>query len=205
MKLKALFQTAILSLLAAILFSGCIGTGKRLSVSFKPEGGSALKPGTVQLLVADRRSSAQLVGPEAVSRDLLKASQGGQLDLTTTMPSGSTISLSHLSVTNLVFEAVKNKLSTLGIVANPDTTGAKARVTVYVNEFVIDAVGSDYVGRVALRAVIDRPGMTTIYNTQSTGQGSKFRLVGDMGANDPMSDALNNAVNSLDFTGLNSF
>ncbi|MDR1297786.1 MAG: YajG family lipoprotein [Deltaproteobacteria bacterium] len=199
-------RAVLAALLLALILPGCgLGSGKRLSLDYRPQGGVQLAPGTVQLLVADRRTSKNLVGPEASSKDLLKESQGGQLDMTTTLPTGSTISLSRLSVEAAVFEAVKNKLQTLGIAAIPDTSGAKARVTVYITEFVIDVEGSDFVGRVGLRGVIDRPGLTQTYNTTASSQGSKFKLVGDMGSNEPMSDALNKAVNSLDFSGLNSY
>ncbi|MDR1112011.1 MAG: hypothetical protein LBP92_15285 [Deltaproteobacteria bacterium] len=198
-------QLTILSVLLALAMSGCIGGGKRLNLDFRPQGGLQLTTGIVQLLVVDNRPSKQLVGPEATSRDLLKESQTGLMDITTTMPNGTSISLSHLSVPALVYESVKNKLSTMGITANPDTSGAKARVTVYVTEFVIDVEGSDYVGRVALRAVIDRPGLQTVHTTVASAQGTKFRLMGDMGANDPISDALNKCVNSLDFSGINTF
>jgi hypothetical protein len=194
-------------LLAALLLSGCVvgGGAKRLGVSFKPQGGRQLLPATVQLLVFDQRPGPQLVGPEAVAKDLLKASQGGLADLVTTFPTGNTISLSHLTVQSLVYEAVKNKLSTLGITGGPDTTGAKARVTVYVSEFVIDLEGGDYVARVTLQAVIDRPGLTTIHRSNAAGQGSKFKLVGDMGADDALSQALTICVNHLDFSGLDSY
>jgi hypothetical protein len=194
-----------LPVIILLALSGCVGTGKRLNLDFKPQGGLQLTPGVVQLLVIDNRSNKSLVGPEATSKELLKESQGGQMDMTTTMPNGGTIHISHLSVPALVYESVKNKLTTLGITANPDTTGAKARVTVYITEFMIDIEGSDYVGRVAMRAVIDRPGIQTIHNSVASAQGSKFRLVGDMGANDPLSDALNKCVNSLDFSGINTF
>jgi hypothetical protein len=190
---------------ALALTGGCIGAGKRLSLNFRPEGGLQLSPGAVQLLVVDDRTSRQLVGPEATSRDLLRESRDGQMDMTSTLPNGTTISLSHLNMGAVVFEAVKNKLSTLGVAANPDTAGAKARVTVYVTEFVIDVEGSDFVGRVGLRAVIDRPGITTVHSTTANAQGTKFKLVGDMGSNEPMSDALNKAVNALDFSGINTF
>ncbi|MDR1676795.1 MAG: hypothetical protein LBS44_00200 [Deltaproteobacteria bacterium] len=187
------------------ILSGCIGTGKRLNLDFKPQGGLQLSPGTVQLLVVDNRTSKNLVGPTASSKDLLKESQNGHLDMTTTMPNGTSISLSYLSVPALVYESIKNKLSTLGITANPHNTGAKARVTVYITEFVIDLEGNDYVGRVALNALIDRPGLPTKHHPVASAQGSKFKLVGDMGANDPLSDALNKCVNALDFSGLSSF
>jgi hypothetical protein len=195
----------VLVVFSALALSGCVGSGNRLNLNFKPQGGLQLASGVVQLVVVDSRVNKSLVGAEATNRKLLKESQPGILDLTTTMPNGTTIALSHLSVPALVFESVKNKLASLGVTANPDTAGAKARVTVYITEFVIDVEGNDYVGRVALRAVIDRPGIQTIHNTVASAQGSKFRLMGDMGANDPLTDALNKCVNSLDFTGNNTF
>ncbi|MDR0621544.1 MAG: hypothetical protein LBJ61_06690 [Deltaproteobacteria bacterium] len=203
--MKRLTLTILAVILAAAL-AGCgVGSGKRLNLDFRPQGGLQLTTGVVQLVVVDNRTNKSLVGPAATARELLKESQTGLLDLTTTMPNGTTISLSHLSVPALVFESVKNKLATLGVTGNPDTAGAKARVTVYVTEFLIDVEGNDYVGRVAMRAVIDRPGIQTIHNTVASAQGSKFKLVGDMGASDPLSDALNKCVNSLDFSGINTF
>jgi hypothetical protein len=196
---------AVATAILALALTGCVGAGKRLNLDFRPQGGLSLTQGIVQLVVVDNRQNKNLVGPEAASRELLKESQQGILDLTTTMPNGATISLSHLSVPALVFESLKNKLASLGITANPDTTGAKARVTVYITEFVIDVEGNDYVGRVAMRAVIDRPGIPTIHNTVANAQGNKFKLVGDMGASDPLSDALNKCVNGLDFSGINTF
>ncbi|MDR2301514.1 MAG: hypothetical protein LBF38_05685 [Deltaproteobacteria bacterium] len=205
MRRSTLSILTVLVVFSALALSGCVGSGKRLNLDFKPQGGLQLTSGVVQLVVVDNRASKNLVGPEATSRELLKESQPGILDLTTTMPNGTTISLSHLSVPALVFESIKNKLASLGVTANPDTAGAKARVTVYVTEFVIDVEGNDYVGRVAMRAVIDRPGIQTIHNTVASAQGSKFKLVGDMGANDPLTDALNKCVNALDFSGINTF
>jgi hypothetical protein len=188
------------------MMSGCVlGGGKRLNLAFKPQGGLPLQSGIVQLLVFDQRSDKSLVGPAATSKDLLKESQAGLVDMVTTFPTGNTVSLSHLQVQALVYEAVKSKLQTLGITGGPETTGAKARVTIYITSFSVDVEDSDYVGRVALQAVIDRPGLTTIYRSNSSGQGSKFSLVGDMGANDALGDALTICVNNLDFSGLNTF
>lgn len=195
----------ILALFSALLLTGCVGGGKRLSLSFRPQGGLSLQSGIVQLLVFDQRNDKSLVGREATGKDLLKASQPGLIDMVTTFPTGNTVSLSHLPVQSLVYEAVKSKLQTLGITGGPDTTGAKARVTIYITDFNIELEGSDYVGRVALQAVIDRPGITTIYRSNANGQGSKFKLVGDMGASDALSDALSLCVNNLDFSGLNNF
>ncbi|MDR2456515.1 MAG: hypothetical protein LBE49_07990 [Deltaproteobacteria bacterium] len=197
---------AVVALFAALALSGCVvGGGKRLNLSFRPQGGQMLQSGIVQLLVFDQRNNKNLVGQAATDKDLLKQSQQGLVDLVTTFPTGNTVSLSHLPVQALVYETIKSKLQTLGITGGPETTGAKARVTVYVSDFSIDVEGSDYVGRVALQVVIDRPGLTTVYRSNAIGQGAKFKLVGDMGANDAMSEALTICVNNLDFSGLNSF
>jgi hypothetical protein len=199
-------MAAIALALALALLPGCvIGGAQRLNLSFRPQGGQALQNGAVQLLVMDQRADKSLVGPEATAKDLLKESQSGLLDMVTTFPTGNTVSLSHLPVPALVYEAVKGKLQTLGINGGPDTTGAKARVTVYVTDFVVDVEGSDYAGRVGLQAVIDRPGLPTIYRSNATGFGSKFRVLGNMGANDALSEALTICVNTLDFSGLNTF
>jgi hypothetical protein len=191
--------------MTALFATGCLGGGKRLAVSFAPQGGSALTPGAVQLVVVDQRASPQLVGPQALSKDLLRESQGGLLDLTTTLPTGSSMTLTKLTVQSAVYEAVKNKLATLGITANPDTAGAKARVTINILEFDIDVEDSNFMAHVSLQAVIDRPGINMTHRSAAKVESPKFKLVGDMGSNDAISDGLNKCINTLDFTGINSF
>jgi hypothetical protein len=193
--------------LVALLASSLIAcsASKRLLVDFKPAGGAPLTPGTVQLLVQDSRPGGQFIGPEALSRDLFRESQDGQVDLSTTFPTGAVVSLSHLTIPVMVYEAVKAKLGAQGVAAQPDTAGAKARVTIIVKEVSIDVAGSDLRGRVALEAVIDRPGLGRTHRTNGFAESSKLKLIGDMGGSEVLGDALSRAINALDFSGVNSF
>ncbi|MDR1545394.1 MAG: hypothetical protein LBU12_01480 [Deltaproteobacteria bacterium] len=194
----------LLIALMTLALAGCT-SAKRLVAEFRPQGGAPLTPATVQLLVQDLRPGGQFVGPEALSRDLFRESQGGQVDLTTAFPTGATVSLSHLTVPVMVYEAVKAKLGGMGVAGQPDTAGAKARVTIIVKELSIDVVGSDLLSRVSLEAVIDRPGLNLVHRSNSFAESSKLKLLGDMGGSEILGDALTRAINSLDFSGLNNF
>jgi hypothetical protein len=195
----------LISLLVATLILSACGPSKRLDLTFNPNVfGASLDPGQVQLLIKDQRQTP-LVGSGALNKDMFLASQSGLLDLTTVLPTGAKISKSQLSVENLVYEAVSQRLLLLGIGSRPDTQGAKARVTVNILEFNIDVSGSNIVSRISLEAIIDRPGMEKTFTSTANGESSKMKLVGDLGGSDTLGDALSRCVNNLNFTGLNSF
>ncbi|MDR3204111.1 MAG: hypothetical protein LBV23_05150 [Deltaproteobacteria bacterium] len=195
-----LFSTTILLVLAL----GC-GGPRRLTLDFKPSGGSPLNQGIVQLLVSDARPGGQLVGPEAAAKILAQESQDNLVDMTTIFANGAKVSQSNLTATQIVYQATKHKLQTLGITANPNTTGAKARVTILISEFIIDIENDDFVGRVSLQATIDRPGIPEIYRSAARASGSKRKLISGLRAGEALSDALNECLNNLDFSTINNF
>jgi hypothetical protein len=197
------WSQALKILALTLVVAGC-ASGQRLMAVYEARAGSPLSPGTVQLLVQDRRSG-DLLGPEALAKDLFKASQGGKLDLTAKNPDGSQVFLTGLSVSKLVWEAVRRNLALKGIVANTGTAGAKARVTVTVETMALELKGREISAEVSLAANIDRPGLPNSYQTRGFGQSSRTNLFGDQGGSAALSEALSVALNNLNFSGLNNF
>ncbi|MDR1577848.1 MAG: hypothetical protein LBT86_06450 [Deltaproteobacteria bacterium] len=182
---------------------GCISSS-RLRVVYDINPGPPLKPGTVQLLVQDRRTGS-LIGPEAKAKDIFQASQGGQMDLTTKNPDGSQIDLSDLSTSKLVWEAVRRNLGLIGINAITGAEGAKARVLVTIDTLSVDIEGREAKAQVSLSVDIDRPGLPNSYQTRGFGQSSRANLFGDQGGSKALSEALTIAINNFNFSGLNNF
>ncbi|MDR1036540.1 MAG: hypothetical protein LBT40_08205 [Deltaproteobacteria bacterium] len=191
--------------LTLLLATSCIGGSKRLGLSFSPAPGAQLTPATVQLVVVDGRTSKNLVGPEAMNRDLFAGSQSGLIDFKVTLPTGEAISRSMLTIETAIFEAVRERLKLQGITAQTGTSGAKARVTITISDLSIDIKGSELASHVRLQAVYDRPGIDLVIRSYAEADASRRRLVGDIGGADSLSEAITLAVNRLDFSALNRF
>ncbi|MDR1086448.1 MAG: hypothetical protein LBP22_16720 [Deltaproteobacteria bacterium] len=198
-------RSLLSGLVLSLLLTGCIGKSQRLQAVYQVQPGRTLNPGTVQLLVQDRRNSPDLIGPEAMAKDIFQASQGGQLDLVTETPAGSRTQISQLTVSQAVWEAVRQNLALLGINAVTGTSGAKARVTVTIETLSLELSGREVIARVNLSANIDRPGLPNSYQTRGFGQSNSTHLFGDQGGSDAISEAFTLALNNLDFSGLNNF
>ncbi|MDR2199676.1 MAG: hypothetical protein LBR53_09535 [Deltaproteobacteria bacterium] len=205
LKSKIFILPLILGL--SIVMTAClVGAPKRLNISYAPQaGGSRLTPGTVYLVVHDARSDRSLVGPGALDKNLFKGSQNGQVDLSVILPTGQSVARSLLTVEEVVYEAVKERLRLLGIVANPDNRNAKARVTINVADFVLDASGTNALAHVRLEAVIEGPDTQRVTRGWAEADSSKFKLIGDMGGAESLGEALTLAVNRLNFSSLNNY
>jgi hypothetical protein len=188
-----------------LLASSCMGGANRLGVTYTPQAGPQLQRAAVVLAVTDARPNRSLVGPEATRRDLFKGSQGGQIDLTVTLPSGETVARSMLTAESAVFEAVKEKLRLEGVTAQTSPAGAKARVTVTITDMTIDVQGSDIASHVRLEALIDRPGLELRNRSYAEADGTRMKLIGDMGGAASLSEALTLAVNRLDLSSIDRF
>jgi hypothetical protein len=203
---KPKLRLALLSIGMSLLLTACLGGQKRLNLNYAPvAGGAQLTKGNVFLVVKDTRSNRSVVGPSALDKNLFKASQGGQVDLAVTLPSGQKVSRSLLTVEEVVFESVKERLKLLGITAAANNTNAKARLTINIADFVVDASGTDAIAHVRLEAVIEGPDMQRTYRSWAEADSSKFKLIGDMGGADSLGEALTLAVNRLSFASLNNF
>jgi hypothetical protein len=205
-KPPAPFPALALAILLSLSLTACLGGQKRLTLEVSPAaGGAALTAGHVFLVVNDTRQNRSLVGPAALEKNLFKGSQGGQVDLSLRLPSGQTVGRSQLSVTQAVYEAVKERLALLGITAGPTNVNAKARVTVNVADFVLDAQGTDALAHVRLEAVIEGRDMQRTTRVWAEADSTKFKLVGDMGGAASLGEALSLAVNRLNFSSLNNY
>ncbi|MDR2613114.1 MAG: hypothetical protein LBG06_09950 [Deltaproteobacteria bacterium] len=190
--------------LTMFLLASC-GGASRLGLTYSPIPGAILQRGTVQLVVRDARPVKNLVGPEAMNRNLFKGSQDGLVDLKVSLPTGETVARSMLTVESAVFEAVKERLRLQGVTAQTGVSGAKARVTVSIVDLSIDVQGSDLASHIRLEAVMDRPGIDLVTRTWAEADSSKMKLIGDMGGAQSLSEALTMAVNRLDFSTLDRF
>jgi hypothetical protein len=196
----------LLVLSLCLCLCACIGSSKRLNVGYAPvAGGPQLRAGNVFLVVHDARSNRSIVGPTALEKNLFKGSQNGQMDLSVTLPTGQTIARSQLNMQELVYEAVKERLRLLGITASPNNVNAKARVTINVSDFVLEAQGTDAMAHVRLEAVIEGPDMQRVNRVWAEADSSKFKLIGVMGGAESLGDALTLAVNRLNFSSLNEY
>ncbi|MDR2460944.1 MAG: hypothetical protein LBE38_09235 [Deltaproteobacteria bacterium] len=204
--MRQTFFKTLPALLALVILTSCIGTSSRLNLTYNPIAGTTtINHATVQLVVVDGRQTPNLVGRTAQSQELFKGSQGGMVDFMITVPSGQTVSRSLMSVEQVVFEAVRERLRLLGVAANTGSSGAKCRVTVNIADFVLDVSGSDVVAHVRLEAVMDRPGYELVNRSWAEADSSRRKLIGDMGGADALSEALTMAVNRLNFASLDQY
>ncbi|MDR2404935.1 MAG: hypothetical protein LBE27_01015 [Deltaproteobacteria bacterium] len=194
----------IIILFMGVLLTACVGS-KRLNLGFLPVAGAQLKAGNVFLVVKDTRANRSVVGPKALEKNLFKGSQNGEMDLLVTLPSGQKVARSKLNITELVYEAVKERLRLQGITAAPNNVNAKARVTINIADFVLEAQGTDAVAHVRLESVIEGPDMQRVTRSWAEADSSKFKLIGDMGGAESLGDALTLAVNRLNFASLNEY
>jgi hypothetical protein len=145
------------------------------------------------------------LGPEAQAKKVFAASSDGRLDLTAKNPDGSQLLLSDLSISKLVWEAVRRNLALTGVTAITGVTNAKARVTVVVEKMSLELAGREVIAEVRLSANIDRPGLPNSYQTRGYGKASRTNLIGDQGGAAALSEALTIALNNLNFSGLDNF
>jgi hypothetical protein len=138
-----------------------------------------------------------------MAKDLFKGSQGGLVDLTLTLPTGQTVSRSALTAERMVYEAIKEKLSLLGIAV--DGENPKATVTINIMELVLDLTDGNLEAHATLEAVMNNPGHTLTTKSWVEADSAQKRLVGDMGGSDVLSEAVAKAVERLNFSSLNRF
>ena len=200
------FPALLMAAVVSLFLASCIGSSKRLTLNYSPEaGGAGLNPGNVFLVVSDQRPSKSIVGPGAQEKNLFRGSRDGQVDLSVALPTGQKVNRSQLSVTETVFEAVRERLRLLGVTANPNNINAKARVTINIVDFVLDAEGTNAKAHVRLEGVIEGPDMLRTNRIWAEADSSNFKLIGDMGGDKSLGEALTLAVNRLNFSSLNNY
>lgn len=203
MKRKGISRRGLFLILALAFLTACVGS-KAMEVTYTVRSAAGLKDYTVYLVVNDKRSSNDLIGPAARDKGLFEELRAGRFDLKVTMPNGSAVTMTNLSATDAVLEAASRRLQSQGVTATNQRAAAHLTVEVNIDQMNIDAVGSDLVATVGLSTVIyrDASGVSKS-NTRATS--NRMKLIGGTGGASVLSEALSQAMNDLDFSGINRF
>lgn len=189
--------------LPLILLTACVGS-KAMELTYTVRSAAVLKDYTVYLVVNDKRPSNDLIGPAAREKGLFEELRSGRFDLKVTMPNGSSVTMTNLSATDAVLESASRRLQSQGVTATSQRAAAHLTVEVNIDQMNIDSIGSDLVATVALSTSIyrDASGVAKS-NTRATS--NRMKLIGGTGGASVLSEALSQAMNDLDFGGINRF
>lgn len=191
-----------LILLSALLMA-CMAQ-KAMEVTYTLRSGVSLKNYTVYLVVNDQRKYQELIGPEARERELFNELRGGAFDLTVDMPNGSKVTMTGLTPAEAVRESVSRKLVTHGVAVADQRANAQLTVEVNIEQMVIDTEGSDLVARVFLNSRVFRDA-AAVAKSSSGATSNRIKLIGGAGGATVLSEALSQAMNDLDLSGINRF
>ncbi len=196
--LKGLILIWALAALAA-----CVGT-RPMEVTYNVRTATALKDYTVYLVVNDRRDTDNLVGAEAMSRNLFPELRGGRFDLRVNLPGGNRVIITNLSTVEAVREAVGRRLQSQNVTVTAQRSAAHLTMEINIDEMNIDLADGDLVATVALSSATYRDASATAKsNTRVTS--NRMKLIGGAGGATVLSEALSQALNDLDLSGVNRF
>ncbi len=202
--LEGLIRRRGLALLLPLVFlAACVG-GKAMEVTYTVRSAASLKDYTVYLVVNDRRSSGDLIGPGARERGLFEELRGGRFDLKVTMPGGSSVTITNLSATDAVREAASRRLQAQGVTTTTQRAAAHLTMEINIDQMDIDLQGSDLVASVALNSLIYRDSSGGA-RSNARASSNRMKLIGGTGGATVLSEALSQALNDLDFSGINKF
>lgn len=191
-------------ILPLFVLTACVIASKPMQVTYTVRTETSLKDYTVYLVVNDRRSSTNLVGPDAQAKELFTELRNGRFDLKVNMPGGSHVTMTNLTTIEAVREAVSRRLQSQGVTSTSQRAAAHLTVEVNIDQMVIDLAEGDLVARVSLSTEIYRDaGSVAKSNTGAVA--NRMRLIGGTGGATALSEALSQAINDLDFSGINRF
>ncbi|MDR1044475.1 MAG: hypothetical protein LBP33_05060 [Candidatus Adiutrix sp.] len=193
-----------LALFLPLIFLAACLSGKAMEVNYTVRSATALKDYTVYLLVNDQRSSNDLVGPTALDRGLFEELRGGRFDLKVTMPGAREVTVTNLSVVEAVREAASRRLQSQGVSTTDQRAAAHLTVEINIDQLNIDLQGSDLVASVALDSLIYRD-QSSVAKSNARATSNRMKLIGGAGGATVLSEALSQALNDLDFGGINRF
>jgi len=198
---KALQGAALVAALAVL--AACLGA-KSMRVVYTVNPAAALKNYVVFLVVNDSRPLQDLVGPAARDRGLFNELQGDRFDLNIKLPDGSEVAMTNLRTKDAVREAVSRRLMARGVVVTAQRLAAQLTAEIDIRTLNIDLAENDLAAAVSLAARIYRvPSAVTTSETHVTS--NRLKLLGGMGGDRVLSEALTQAVNDLDFSAINNF
>ncbi len=189
--------------LMCLMLAACMGA-KAMEVTYTLRSGVSLKNYTVYLVVNDQRKYQELIGPEARERGLFEELRGGRFDLKIDMPNGSRVTMTNLTPQEAVLEAAGRKLSAHGVNVTNQRANAQLTVEVNIEQMVIDTEGSDLVARVFLNSLVYRDA-SAVSKSSSGATSNRIKLIGGTGGATVLSEALSQAMNDLDLSGINKF
>lgn len=203
MKRKGIRRWGLFLILPLAFLTACVGS-KAMEVTYTVRSATGLKDYTVYLVVNDKRSSNDLIGPAARDKGLFEELRAGRFDLKVTMPNGSAVTMTNLSATEAVREAASRRLQSQGVTTTSQRSAAHLTVEVNIDQMNIDSIGTDLVATVGLSTAIyrDASGVSKS-NTRATS--NRMKLIGGTGGASVLSEALSQAMNDLDFSGINRF
>lgn len=191
-------------LMSFMLLTGCLVGSKPMSVTYTVRPNSLLKDYIVYLVVNDKRPEMDLVGPSAREKGLFPELMTGRFDLKVTVPEGSNVSVTNLTTIEAVREAVSRRLQSQGVTTTAQRAAAHLTVEVDIDQMIIDVAESDLVARVSLSSRIYRDSAMVV-KSNAGAVSNRMKLIGGTGGATVLSEALSQAINDLDFAGVNRF
>ena len=192
-----------LLILPLAVLAACLGA-KSMLVVYTINPAAALKKYIVYLVVNDRRAIQDLVGPAARDQGLFQELRSDRFDLKIKIPDGSEVTMTNLPTQVAVREAVSRRLGARGVVVTAQRSAAQLTVEVDIRTFSLDVADGDLLAKVNLAAKIYRDvSAVTRADTQVTS--NRLKLLGGIGGDKVLSEALTQAVNDLDFSAINNF
>lgn len=199
--MKTMKFTALL--IACLMLAACLAP-KAMEVTYTMRPGVSLKNYTVYLVVNDQRKYQELVGPEARERGLFEELRGGTFDLKVDMPNGSQVTMTGLTPAEALREAAGRKLQTQGVRTTDQRANAQLTMEINIEQMNIDTEGSDLVARVFLNSLVYRDS-SSVSKSSAGATSNRIKLIGGAGGATVLSQALTQALNDLDLSGVNKF
>jgi len=198
---KALQGAALTAALAVL--AACLGA-KSMQVVYTMNPAAALKNYVVFLVVEDSRPLQDLVGPAARDRGMFNELRSDRFDLKIKLTDGSEVTMTNLPTRDAVREAVSRRLTARDVVVTAQRVAAQLTVEIDIRTFSIDLADGDLMATVSLAARIYRDA-SAVTTTETHVISNRLKLLGGMGGDRVLSEALTQAVNDLDFSAINSY
>ncbi len=201
--MKRILPGLALVLPLIVLAVACVSS-KAMEVTYTVRSAGALKDYTVYLVVNDTRFTTDLVGEEAKSKGLFEELRGRRFDLRVNMPNGSQVTMTNLSATEAVREAASRRLQSQGVTTTAQRAGAHLTMEINIEQMDIDLFEGDLMATVALNSAVYR-NADSVAKSNARATSNRMKLIGGTGGASVLSEALSQAMNDLDFSGVNKF
>lgn len=201
--MRRLFPGLALVALLTVLLTACVGS-KAMEVTYTVRSAGSLKNYTVYLVVNDKRYNNDLVGDTAKEKGLFEELRSGRFDLTVNLPNGSKVAMTGLSAPEAVWESAARRLQSQGVTAVKQRAGAQLTLEINIEQMDIDLLDKDLVATVALGSSIYRDS-SAMAKSNAKATANRMKLIGGTGGATVLSEALSQAMNDLDFSGVNKF